>query len=171
MFRNNIQLNILVKEQMNITTPFYDEISKYSQSILANISSTKQWKIHPKFRYNWGRQFRSYKCKKIQNKHEKHLPWILCRGLGMFLKQLDQFMLQYYSFKAESMAKQQKCRELWQYAWRHRLQPGCFCLRQLESYPFILLSMVKVTHWNSMQGCVGSSSARRPIVYICSFSR
>jgi hypothetical protein len=31
----------------------------------------------------------------------------------MFLKQLDQFMLQYYSFKAENIAKQQKCRELW----------------------------------------------------------
>jgi hypothetical protein len=38
-----IQLNILVKEQINITTPFYDEISKYSQSILANLSSTKQF--------------------------------------------------------------------------------------------------------------------------------
>jgi hypothetical protein len=25
----------------------------------------------------------------------------------MFLKQLDQFMLQYYSFKAENIAKQQ----------------------------------------------------------------
>jgi hypothetical protein len=37
-----IQLNNLVKEQINITTPFYDENSKYSQSILANISSTKQ---------------------------------------------------------------------------------------------------------------------------------
>jgi hypothetical protein len=37
-----IQLNIFVKEQINITTPFYDEIFKYSQSILANISSTKQ---------------------------------------------------------------------------------------------------------------------------------
>jgi hypothetical protein len=35
-----IQLNILVKEQINITTPFYDENSKYAQSILANISST-----------------------------------------------------------------------------------------------------------------------------------
>jgi hypothetical protein len=77
----------------------------YFQSILANISSTKQWKLH--------RQFRSYKCKKIQNKDEKHLPWILCRGLGMFLKQLDQFMLQYYYFKAENIAKQQKCWELW----------------------------------------------------------
>jgi hypothetical protein len=33
-----IQLNILVKERINITTPFYDEISKYSQSILANIT-------------------------------------------------------------------------------------------------------------------------------------
>jgi hypothetical protein len=40
-----IKLTILVKEQINITRPFYDEISKYSQSILANISSTKQWKI------------------------------------------------------------------------------------------------------------------------------
>jgi hypothetical protein len=29
--------------------------------------------------------------------------------LGTFLKQLDQFMLQYYSFKAENIAKQQKC--------------------------------------------------------------
>jgi hypothetical protein len=37
-----IQLNILVKEQINITTPFYDEIFKYCLSILANISSTKQ---------------------------------------------------------------------------------------------------------------------------------
>jgi hypothetical protein len=36
-----IQQDILVKEQINITTPFYDEISKYSQSIFANISSTK----------------------------------------------------------------------------------------------------------------------------------
>jgi hypothetical protein len=40
---------------------------------------------------------------------------MLCHGLGMFLKQLDQFMLQYYSFKAENIAKQQKYRELWQY--------------------------------------------------------
>jgi hypothetical protein len=56
---------------------------------------------------------------KIQNKDEKHLPSILCRGLGMFLKQLDQFMLQYYSFKAENITKQQKCRELWyQFATR-----------------------------------------------------
>jgi hypothetical protein len=61
------------------------------------------------------------------SQREKHLPWILCRGLGMFLKQLDQFMLQYYSFKAENIAKQQKCRELWQYAWRHRLQLGLDC--------------------------------------------
>jgi hypothetical protein len=45
----------------------------------------------------------------------------------MFLKQLDQFMLQYYSFKAENIAKQQKCWELWQYAWRHRLQLGLDC--------------------------------------------
>jgi hypothetical protein len=33
-----IQLNILVKDQINITRPFYDEISKYSQSILANLA-------------------------------------------------------------------------------------------------------------------------------------
>jgi hypothetical protein len=45
----------------------------------------------------------------------------------MFLKQLDQFMLQYYSFKAENIAKQQKCWELWQYVWRHRLQLGLDC--------------------------------------------
>jgi DICT domain-containing protein len=48
MFSNNRA--ILVKEQIDITTPFYDEISKYLQSILANISSTKQRKMHPKFR-------------------------------------------------------------------------------------------------------------------------
>jgi hypothetical protein len=46
----------------------------------------------------------------------------------MFLKQLDQFMIQYYSFKAENIAKQQKCREvIEQYAWRHRLQLGLDC--------------------------------------------
>jgi hypothetical protein len=38
----------------------------------------------------------------MQNKDEKHLPWILYRGfIGMFLKLLDQFIFQYYSFKAE----------------------------------------------------------------------
>jgi hypothetical protein len=31
----------------------------------------------------------------------------------MFLKQLDQFMLQYHPFKVENIAKQQKCQELW----------------------------------------------------------
>ena len=31
----------------------------------------------------------------------------------MFLRQLDQFMLQYHPFKVENIAKQQKCRELW----------------------------------------------------------
>jgi hypothetical protein len=36
-------------------------------------------------------------------------------------------MLQYYSFKAENIAKQQKCWELWQYAWRHKLQLGLDC--------------------------------------------
>jgi hypothetical protein len=36
-------------------------------------------------------------------------------------------MLQYYSFKAENIAKQQKCWELWQYTWRHRLQLGLDC--------------------------------------------
>jgi hypothetical protein len=30
----------------------------------------------------------------------------------MFLKQLDQFILQYHPFKVENIAKQQKCREL-----------------------------------------------------------
>ena len=30
----------MVKEQINITTPFYNENFKYSHSILANISST-----------------------------------------------------------------------------------------------------------------------------------
>ena len=40
---------------------------------------------------------------------------MICRGLAMFLKQLDQFMLQHYSFKAENIVKQQKCRELRQY--------------------------------------------------------
>jgi hypothetical protein len=37
-----IQLNILVKEQINITRPFYDEISKYPRSILANISNSEK---------------------------------------------------------------------------------------------------------------------------------
>jgi hypothetical protein len=41
MFSDNTAKQ-LVKEQINITRAFYDEISKYSRSILANISSTKQ---------------------------------------------------------------------------------------------------------------------------------
>jgi hypothetical protein len=65
------QLNILVKEQINFTRPFYDEISKYSQSILANIPITKQWKMHRKFRKNLRRQFRSYKCKKNTKQRRK----------------------------------------------------------------------------------------------------
>jgi hypothetical protein len=40
----------------------------------------------------------------------------------MFLKQLDQFMALCFN-----IAKQQKCRELWQYTWRHRLQLGLDC--------------------------------------------
>jgi hypothetical protein len=39
MFSNNTAKH-LVKEQINITTPFYNENFKYSHSILANISST-----------------------------------------------------------------------------------------------------------------------------------
>jgi hypothetical protein len=82
--------------------------------------------------------------KKIQNKDEKHLPWILCRGLGMFLKQLDQFMLQYYSFKAENIAKQQKC---WQYAWRHRWQLGLDCdVRKFLSSYFTIHGFTIVTY-------------------------
>jgi hypothetical protein len=42
LINKTAKFNILVKDQINITTPFYDEISKYFQSILANISSTKQ---------------------------------------------------------------------------------------------------------------------------------
>jgi hypothetical protein len=79
----------------------------------------------------------------MQNKDEKHLPWILCCGLDMFLKQLDQFMLQYYSFKAENIAKQQKCWELWQYAWRHVFQQGW--VNDVTEFPiqnFILQSMI-----------------------------
>ena len=46
---NIIQLNILVEKQINMAKSFYDEISKYSQSMLANISRIKQLKMHPKF--------------------------------------------------------------------------------------------------------------------------
>jgi hypothetical protein len=53
----------------------------------------------------------------------------------MFLKQLDQFMLQYYSFKAENIAKQQKCslctavtldeaRERTSVSWMHKSFSG-----------------------------------------------
>jgi hypothetical protein len=84
--------------------------------------------------------------KKIQNKDEKHLPWIVCRGLGMFLKQLDQFMLQYYSFKAENIAKQQKCWELWQCAWRHRLQLGLDC--DVRKFPIQLFYNPCTDSWH-----------------------
>jgi hypothetical protein len=61
----------------------------------------------------------------------------------MFLKQLDQFILQYYSFKAENIAKQQKCWELWQYAWRHILQLDLEC--DVRKFTVILQSMLAVT--------------------------
>ena len=47
-----MQLNILVKKQMNMTTQFCDEKSKYSQTILANISRIKEVKMHSKFQLN-----------------------------------------------------------------------------------------------------------------------
>jgi hypothetical protein len=65
-----IQLNILVKEQINITTPFYNENSKYSQSILANILSTKQGNFVKICDAN----FVATNVKQIQNKDEKQLP-------------------------------------------------------------------------------------------------
>ena len=37
-----IQLDILIQKHINLITPFYYEISNYSQSILANIVRTKQ---------------------------------------------------------------------------------------------------------------------------------
>jgi hypothetical protein len=61
----------------------------------------------------------------------------------MFLKQLDQFMLQYYSFKAGKNSETTKMLRTLaihvtsQIATRFRLW------RQLVSYPFILLSMVR----------------------------
>ena len=44
-----IQLNILIQKQTNLTMAFYYEISKHFQSILANISRTKQLKYIPNF--------------------------------------------------------------------------------------------------------------------------
>ena len=35
-----------------MTTPFDDEISKYSQSILANLSGIKELKMQPKYQLN-----------------------------------------------------------------------------------------------------------------------
>ena len=42
-------MNILVQELINMTTPFYEQISKYSKAILGNISGSKQLKMHPTF--------------------------------------------------------------------------------------------------------------------------
>jgi hypothetical protein len=44
-----MQQNISVKEQINITTPFYDEISKYSQSILAILQALNSEKCIANF--------------------------------------------------------------------------------------------------------------------------
>jgi hypothetical protein len=53
----------------------------------------------------------------------------------MFLKQLDQFMLQYHAFKVENIAKQQKCVTS---RFSTRLRP----VTSEVSYPVILQSMV-----------------------------
>ena len=78
-------------------TPFYNKVSRYSQSILANTSGTKDLKMHPKLQLNqrWflGRHFRSNKSK-ISKTKTKHLPQISCRGIGMFVKQQDKLRLQ-----------------------------------------------------------------------------
>ena len=47
-----IWLNCLVQKQKSMTKPFYDEISKYSRYILANISRIRQLKTHPKFQFD-----------------------------------------------------------------------------------------------------------------------
>ena len=75
-----------------MTTPFRDEISKYFQSILTNISRIRQRiTVRPKFQLNQ-KQFlvRRYKDK-------KHLRQILLRGIGMFVEQEQ--------LNAESIAK------------------------------------------------------------------
>ena len=48
-----IHLNILDQKQLNMTAPFYDVISKHSQSILARKNKrAKHSKMHPKFWLN-----------------------------------------------------------------------------------------------------------------------
>ena len=69
---------------------FCDEISKYSQSILANISRVRvknasQFSV--KSTIVFGMHIFVVKSKKFQTKTKKHLPQIFCRGIGMFVKQ------------------------------------------------------------------------------------
>jgi hypothetical protein len=79
---------------MNIPTPFHHEISKYSQSNLANISSTKQWKSIPNLIKIGYANFVATNVKKYKTKTKNiYLDYRLCRGLGMFLKQLQTFQV------------------------------------------------------------------------------
>ena len=103
-----IRLIILVQKLIHMTTAFYDEISEYSRSTLANISSIKELKMHPKFRLNQryflGRHFRSYNSYKIPKQRRKTFTSNTFCGIGrMFVKQLDQFWLLYYCLHAENI--------------------------------------------------------------------
>ena len=65
-------MDILVQKQISMTTPFYDEMSKYSHSILRNISRIKKLKMHPKFHLNQQyflrHHFRNYKSENSKTK-------------------------------------------------------------------------------------------------------
>jgi hypothetical protein len=64
-------------------------------------------------------------------------------------------MLQYCSFKAENITKQQKCWELWQYAWRHRLQLGLDCDRKFPIQLFYNPCMLYY-RWRKLKNTRGS---------------
>ena len=53
-----------------MTMPFYDEISKYSQSISANISRIKELEMYPKFQVNQ-RQFLEHHFRRYKSKNSK----------------------------------------------------------------------------------------------------
>jgi hypothetical protein len=85
-----IQLNISVKEQINITRPFYDEISKYSQSLQQIFQALNSEKCIANFVKIGDANFVATNVKKYKTKTKNiYLEYFVVSSLDMFLKQLE----------------------------------------------------------------------------------
>ena len=138
-----IRLNILVQKLIHMTTAFYDEMPKYSRSTLANISSIKELKIHPKFRLNQryflGRHFRSYNSKnsktKTKNIYLKYFLWHrphVCKTIRSILASILLFACGKYN----KLTKIAKTVSIFEILVTSRIASRFQHRRQLVSYRF-----------------------------------